>query len=120
LRFVTQSSRLGLEFFKNMTKKLLGEWRCASSGFFHQESLLLSPGESSPKHYHEQTLETYMVVQGTGEICVRHECIAVLPGIFIPIPERTIHQIKNTGEDDLLIISTKNQRASFKDFHEVT
>lgn len=102
-----------------MDKKLLGQYRCGVGGHITQEQLTFKPGGCSPKHYHNQTHETYMVISGEGEILYHNQHIKVSAGFFISISMHNVHQIINTGNVDLVIMSTKNQSAEFADFHEV-
>jgi mannose-6-phosphate isomerase-like protein (cupin superfamily) len=102
-----------------LDETLLSEIRCGSNGYVHQKRLILKSGASSPKHYHKKTTETYSVISGDGEILFRDQCIKVSPGDYLIIPTNAIHQIRNTSKTNLVIISTKNQRVSFEDFHEV-
>lgn len=89
-----------------------------STGFTQGMSIsqiILETGESTPKHYHKWTTEVYTVLQGTGiltqgdaqKIIDIHDSIVIEPGIH--------HQLMNTGESTLLVLSSKDRAMQFKD-----
>jgi mannose-6-phosphate isomerase-like protein (cupin superfamily) len=92
--------------------------RCGSNGYIHQEMLTFKPGGFCKRHYHKVTTERYVVISGKGEIFLHDQCITTSVGLCVDIPMNAIHQIKNTGKIDLVILSTKNQPVSVQDFHE--
>lgn len=74
----------------------------------YQSKIILSPGESSPRHRHEKTHETYCVIKGEGTIVLGGKKIPVKQGDLVSIPVHTPHHIVNEGSQDLEILSTKN------------
>lgn len=73
----------------------------------HNQSLAeatLSPGAATQPHYHRVTEEVYYLLRGAGRIRVGNEVRVVAPGDGIAIPPGAPHQIKNTGEDDLVFL----------------
>lgn len=67
-----------------------------SLGFFRFE-----PGQTGPKHYHENEVEIYITISGHGEVMVGNEKIDMKPGTIVYVPPKVQHQTKNTGNTDL-------------------
>ena len=84
---------------------------------FHQKKLTLSAGSQTPKHHHQLTHETYIVIEGTGKIIVGGKVHDVTPGSFVDIPIHAPHQVVNNELLPLIVISTKNQPQALKDFY---
>lgn len=62
------------------------------------------PGVRTHAHRHEQTEEFYYVLRGTGRMRLDSDAFDVSPGEAICIPPGTVHDIENTGLDDLVIL----------------
>ena len=56
-----------------------------------------------PAHYHKVSDEIYYVRGGAGTMRVGDEYRNIREGDFIVIPRGTIHGLKNTGGDSLII-----------------
>jgi len=55
------------------------------------------PGQRTTPHYHNQTEETYYILEGSGDMRIGDETREVGPGDAIAIPPRAVHTIQNTG-----------------------
>ncbi|HET6568614.1 MAG TPA: cupin domain-containing protein [Rhodothermales bacterium] len=60
-------------------------------------------GGQVPWHNHEQE-EVYLVLEGTGEMCLGEERQTVTSGEAVYIPSGIFHQITNVGEAPLKMI----------------
>jgi mannose-6-phosphate isomerase-like protein (cupin superfamily) len=54
----------------------------------------LAPGQATQRHYHAQTEEIYVLLEGSGEMEVDGERSRVVPGDAILIPPGAWHQIR--------------------------
>jgi mannose-6-phosphate isomerase-like protein (cupin superfamily) len=75
----------------------------AASGGARNQSLAeatLAPGQATKRHYHGQTEELYVVLQGAGEIEVEGERRTVRPGDAVLLPPGARHRIR-AGEGEL-------------------
>ena len=63
----------------------------------------VAPGESTVAHYHRDAEEIYLVTAGEGRVRVSEEQRDVRAGDAIVIPPGEVHQIRNTGESDLVV-----------------
>lgn len=61
----------------------------------------LKPGQSTVAHRHLKTEEIYFILQGTGLMQVDEELRSVRAGDAIAIPPGSLHQITNTGPEEL-------------------
>lgn len=63
------------------------------------------PGEGLKPHLHEKSEEVYYVVKGRGTVYLGKELkpINIEPETALYIPPKTIHCVKNTGEETLVI-----------------
>jgi methionyl-tRNA synthetase len=64
----------------------------------------VAPGQRSDDHQHDET-ETFVIVQGTGELVVDNRRHPVGPGTVAQFEPFETHVIDNTGEDDLLFVT---------------
>ncbi len=60
-------------------------------------------GGQVPWHNHPQE-EVYLVLEGTGEICVNDERRAISAGQAVHVPAHAFHQLTNTGEAPLRFV----------------
>jgi mannose-6-phosphate isomerase-like protein (cupin superfamily) len=60
-------------------------------------------GGQVPWHNQDQE-EVYLVLEGTGEVCLGSERAVVTGGQAVAIPPRVFHQITNVGADPLRLI----------------
>ena len=71
---------------------------------FSLGNVVLQPnGGQVPWHNHEQE-EVYLILEGSGEICVGDERRTLYAGQAAYVPPGTYHQLTNTGPDPLRMI----------------
>ena len=58
----------------------------------------------STKHYHRKTIEYYFVVDGTGEMELDGETVAIEKGDMIVVPTDVWHTSRPTTDDELHIL----------------
>ncbi len=73
------------------------------AGFSVAEALV-GPGEETVAHVHRRSQEVYYVLEGSGNMRLGDEALAVGPGDAILILPATRHNIKNTGAGALRIL----------------
>jgi len=61
----------------------------------------LSPGKQSSPHSLIQSTETFIFIQGTGEITIEKEKESIQPGSIIVVPPGKYQFIHNTGSNNL-------------------
>ena len=63
------------------------------------------PGEGLKAHLHPESEEVYYVTEGTGTVYLgkEREEVQIEPEMAIYIPPGLIHQVKNTGKENLVI-----------------
>jgi mannose-6-phosphate isomerase-like protein (cupin superfamily) len=74
----------------------------AEAGGARNQSLaeaLLAPGQATERHYHAETEELYVVLDGEGEMEIEGERREVRPGDAILIPVGAWHQIRAGAEE---------------------
>ena len=82
----------------------------------HISLVTLDPNEKSEKHYHKWTLEVYTLISGNGVISCGKDNQTVSSGDIVIVEPGIRHQICNTGDDTLVIQSSKNRSRGFKDY----
>jgi mannose-6-phosphate isomerase-like protein (cupin superfamily) len=65
---------------------------------------IVPPGITTHAHYHRKAEEIYYILTGSGEVVVGEAAESVKPGDGIAIPPGAPHQIRNTGEEDLVFL----------------
>ncbi len=89
---------------RRRTQNLVGGASPIQCRNFSVGNVLLEPeGGQVPWHNHEQE-EVYLVVEGTGEICVGEERRTIHGGQAVYIPPGVFHQLTNVGERPLRMI----------------
>ncbi|MCG8607974.1 cupin domain-containing protein [bacterium] len=63
----------------------------------------IEPGQSILEHYHIET-EIYFILAGRGEMQIKGEVRNVGTDQVVAIPQGQRHQIRNTGETDLVML----------------
>jgi mannose-6-phosphate isomerase-like protein (cupin superfamily) len=76
---------------------------------FNTESLqfgmyCLEPGQVNPLHKHPHSSEICYFVQGTGEVVIGEATAVVQPGVCVHVPATVVHEIRNTGSEQMLVI----------------
>jgi mannose-6-phosphate isomerase-like protein (cupin superfamily) len=64
----------------------------------------LPSGAETIAHFHPGTEEIYYLLRGTGRMAIEGEVREVGPGDAIAILPGQRHQIRNTGEEDLVFL----------------
>ncbi len=80
-------------------------WELAGppSGLFTISAAFVTvdPGKTSPRHWHEDTEEIYMIVSGSGVMYLGDVVQPISPGDCVSIPLRVEHAIGNLGSEPL-------------------
>jgi mannose-6-phosphate isomerase-like protein (cupin superfamily) len=64
----------------------------------------LPPGGSTTRHYHSRAEEIYYILRGTGRMTIASQSAEVARGDAIAIPPGEVHQIVNTGTEQLVFL----------------
>ncbi|MCL5961807.1 MAG: cupin domain-containing protein [Chloroflexi bacterium] len=67
--------------------------------------LCFEPGQTFPLHKHPDSDEYLYVMEGSGEVVVDSETVQVQAGAVLLRPAGAWHNIKNNGNDRLVILS---------------
>lgn len=67
-----------------------------SLGYFR-----LEPGQSGPKHIHQNEVEIYIVLSGKGRVFIGDETVDLGVGSILYVPPMVEHQTFNSGQSDL-------------------
>jgi mannose-6-phosphate isomerase-like protein (cupin superfamily) len=87
-----------------VTKNVIGGLSPIQCPHFALGMVTLDPdGGQVPWHNQEQE-EVYLVLEGTGEMCLGDERIVVTAGQAVAIPPGVFHQITNLGPTPLRLI----------------
>jgi quercetin dioxygenase-like cupin family protein len=70
---------------------------------FYMRVFAISPGGHTPKHSHDWEHEMF-VHAGEGEIFGNGQWHRMQPGNVMFIPANEVHQMKNTGKDQLVVV----------------
>lgn len=91
----------GMEFPSGRrTRVMYGANGYMQGKYFCQGFVDIYPGGSIPLHNHE-TIETYTILDGEGEITVGDETKHVTKGDTVYMDENVSHMLRNTGNTDL-------------------
>ena len=82
------------------TRVLLGENGAINGDHFCQGYVVIYPGGSIPAHEHE-TVESYTILRGGGEMTVDGETLPVSEGDLVYMKPWQKHGLVNTGKGDL-------------------
>lgn len=89
---------------RRRTQNVVGGASPIQAKNFCMGNVLLEPnGGQVPWHNQEQE-EIYLVVEGTGEMCLGSERTTVAAGQAVYIPPGVFHQLTNTGDKPLRMI----------------
>jgi mannose-6-phosphate isomerase-like protein (cupin superfamily) len=64
------------------------------------------PGTASDEHYHTEAEEVYYVLTGSGAVRIDSETHDLGPGDVVVIVPGQRHKVRQTGEDDLVLLVT--------------
>ena len=86
---------------RRTTKNLVGGTSPLSADNFCMGMATLDPnGGQVPWHNHEQE-EVYVILEGTGEMCIGDERQVLSGGEAVYIPSNAYHQLTNVGDTPL-------------------
>ncbi len=74
---------------------------------FKIKKICVSPNQAPSYQYHFKREEYWVVLSGEGELKLDGEIIKVSRGSFFKIKKEQKHQIKNTGQTDLVFIEVQ-------------
>jgi mannose-6-phosphate isomerase-like protein (cupin superfamily) len=81
-----------------------------SLGYFR-----LEPGQSGPKHSHQNEVEIYIVISGKGKVVIGDETVDMTSGTIIYVPPTVEHQTLNNGQNDLEFYGVFSPSTAFTD-----
>ena len=91
----------GMEFpAGRRTRVMLGDNGAEKSEYFCQGYVVIYPGGSVPLHDHE-TVESYTILKGNGEMTVGDETLPARPGDCVYVDRMLPHSLVNTGTEDM-------------------
>lgn len=89
---------------RRLTKNIVGGVSPIQADNFSMGMVTLEPnGGQVPWHNHEQE-EVYLVLEGTGEMCVDEERKEIHSGQTVYIPSGSFHQLTNIGDVPLKMV----------------
>jgi mannose-6-phosphate isomerase len=71
------------------------------------KQITIKPGQAPSYQYHFKRSEVWTLVQGEGELKLDDNIIKIKKWDTINIPLQAKHQIKNTGDEDLIFIEVQ-------------
>lgn len=88
--------------------EIVQELMGTSAGGTQQHSLALitlPPGKQSLKHYHPEAEESYTLLAGNAQLTLDDQVIHLFAGDSVAIPPGCVHQVTNTGDDNLVFLA---------------
>lgn len=82
------------------TRVVLGDNGAIKGDLFCQGYVVIYPGGSIPGHVHE-TVESYTILEGEGEMTVDGEVAALKRGDCVFVERNQNHGLVNTGDRDM-------------------
>ena len=71
-----------------------------ADGAFYAGKMTIAPGFSGPPpHFHEHTLDSFFVLEGTLTVQIEGEAVEVPAGSFAVATPGTVHTFSNPGDD---------------------
>ena len=67
--------------------------------------IVIPKGKSSEPHFHKVSQESYVILEGEGQMFVDGEEFTLRSGQACHIEPEEIHQIKNQGQRDLIFLA---------------
>ncbi len=77
----------------------------------------IAPGAKSTPHKHKKTEEIYYVTSGKGQMYVGNKITTVKPGTAVYVPLKTLHWIKNKGNEPLEVVVACSPPSDPNDHH---
>lgn len=103
-------------------KHLAAPWTVGTSRLWVGVTII-GQGSSSNPHLHDDAEEVFYVISGTGRVKVGEEEEEIVPGSCIFIPPKTLHQLLNTGHEELKVLAVTSPpftTVNFKKVHIVS
>lgn len=75
----------------------------------------VAPGGATAAHHHVRAEEIYLVTAGRGRLRIGEEERAIGPGDCAAIPPGAVHQLRNDGEEDLVVVCCSSPPYSHED-----
>src|ERR1700680_546440 len=89
---------------RRRTQNLVGGVSPIQATNFSIGNVTLEPNGGQVPWHNQQQEEVYFIVEGTGEMCLGEERIAVQTGQAVYIPPTVFHQLTNTGPTPMRMI----------------
>jgi len=86
------------------TKNLVGGQSPIRSAHFALGIVTLDPGGGQIPWHNQEQEEIYLVLEGTGEMCLGAERAVVTSGQAVAIPPGVFHQMTNLGQTPLSLV----------------
>jgi len=87
-----------------VTKNVVGGASPIQAEHFCMGVVVLDPGGGQVPWHNQDQEEVYLVLEGTGEMCLGAERATLSAGQAVAIPPRVFHQITNVGPDPLRLV----------------
>ena len=113
------SRRSELEPYRTKDGSEIREW--AGPGYpatARNQSLAeatIAPGTATTAHFHRASEELYLVTAGRGLLRIDTEQREIEAGNCAVIPPGAVHQLRNTGETDLVVVCACSPPYSHED-----
>jgi mannose-6-phosphate isomerase-like protein (cupin superfamily)/pyrroloquinoline quinone (PQQ) biosynthesis protein C len=108
LRFSASSSASGQSVYDNENERLNIEFYVTRAPFpaevLDPRFVRIPEGKFNENHKHAHET-VFVVMQGTGEIHVDGRVVEVRPGDLVFVPRWSMHQSRNTGSGELLLLA---------------
>lgn len=75
------------------------------------EMVCYEPGQGTPVHVHPREDELFIVIEGHGTITAGDQAFEAVPGALITVPATVPHDLRNTGNERLVVVFVKLSRA---------
>ncbi|HLI28967.1 MAG TPA: cupin domain-containing protein [Chloroflexota bacterium] len=75
------------------------------------EMVCYEPGQGTPLHHHPREDELFVVIEGRGVITAGDQQFEAVPGALITVPATVPHDLRNTGDERLVVVFVKLSRA---------
>lgn len=71
------------------------------------KEIIIKPGEAPSYQYHFKRSEIWIIVKGQAEVKIDDVVMQHKVGDIIRIPVEIPHQVRNTGEDELIFVEVQ-------------
>jgi len=93
-----------LDLMQESASRDWGQWYVITKGpYYKVKKLVISPGKSISKQYHNHRTETWFIIQGRGQAFIDSHIEVLKIGTILTIKPKSVHQVKNLSEDQDLI-----------------